>query len=208
MTAPRVFLLSPASTGGKRAALLRKDTATNPLALAIRAAAGAPLGDVFAFLSSLYFRGKLGYALSFARPPEQVPGTLIITSSRGLLEPQTSIRLEDLNEFSTVDIDATEPRYADPFRRDAVDLAGRIGAETEVVLLGSVASDKYVGILGEIFGGRLLFPADFVGRGDMSRGGLMLRCVREGRELDYVPVLGAVRHGGRPPRLEPIKARR
>jgi hypothetical protein len=36
----------------------------------------------------------------------------------------------------------------------------------------------------------------------MSRGGLMLRCVDEGRELTDVPVAGAVRHGQRPPKLE------
>jgi hypothetical protein len=39
----------------------------------------------------------------------------------------------------------------------------------------------------------------------MSRGGLLLRCVRDRRELEYVPVLGAVRHGPRPPRLEPVR---
>ncbi|HEU4438341.1 MAG TPA: hypothetical protein VFT36_03785, partial [Methylomirabilota bacterium] len=63
------------------------------------------------------------------------------------------------------------------------------------------ASDKYVGVLLEVFGERLTFPAAFVGRGDMSRGGLLLRCVRAGRELQYVPVAGAVRHGPRPARL-------
>ena len=206
--APRIFLLSPASTGGRRAELLFNDRATLPLALALRGSGGVPLGDVFSFLSSLYFRGKLGYALAFARPPARVPGTHIITSSRGLVEPHTPIRLDDLHEFSTVEIDAAEPRYADPFRRDALDLATRIGDDTDVVLLGSVASDKYVSLLGDILGGRLLFPGEFVGRGDMSRGGLLLRCVRENRELDYVPVLGAARHGSRPPRLEPIKTRR
>jgi hypothetical protein len=163
---------------------------------------------VFSFLSGLYFRGKLGYARAFARPPRRAPGALIITSSRGVVDPAATIRLEDLREFSRVAIDMKEARYADPFRRTANELAKRIGADTEVVLLGSVASNKYVGILGDIFGDRLLFPSDFVGRGDMSRGGLMLRAVREERELGYVPVLGATRHGSRPPRLEPIKARR
>ena len=33
----------------------------------------------------------------------------------------------------------------------------------------------------------------------------LLRCVRNGEELPYVPVKGAVRHGPRPPRLPPIK---
>jgi hypothetical protein len=73
-----------------------------------------------------------------------------------------------------------------------------------VVLLGSIASGKYVDLLVSVLGPRLFFPADFVGRGDMSRGGLMLRSVAEGRELDYVPLQGAVRHGSRPARLPPI----
>jgi len=74
-----------------------------------------------------------------------------------------------------------------------------------VILLGSIASPKYVDVLQSIFGERLLFPADFVGRGDMSRGGLMLRCVSAAEELVYVPIAGAVRHGVRPPRLAPLK---
>jgi hypothetical protein len=69
------------------------------------------------------------------------------------------------------------------------------------VLLGSIASGKYVELLTSVLGRRLLFPGDFVGRGDMSRGGLMLRCAREGRELRYVALLDADRHGPRPARL-------
>jgi hypothetical protein len=76
---------------------------------------------------------------------------------------------------------------------------------SEIVLLGSIASGKYVDVLTSVFGPRLLFPSAFVGRGDMSRGGLLLRCVRDGAELDYVPVIGAVRHGPRPPRLSPVR---
>ena len=75
------------------------------------------------------------------------------------------------------------------------------GARCRFVLLGSVASARYVEPLLAIFGDRLFFPPAFVGRGDMSRGGVLLRCVAEGRELDYAPVAGAERHGPRPPRL-------
>jgi hypothetical protein len=71
------------------------------------------------------------------------------------------------------------------------------------VLLGSIASAKYTGPLLGTFGDRLLFPKEFVGRGDMSRGGLMLRCVDTMTELTYVPVRGAERHGERPPKLAP-----
>ena len=74
-----------------------------------------------------------------------------------------------------------------------------------MVLLGSVASPKYVTVLTNIFGPRLLFPIDFVGRGDMSRGGLLLRHARDGVELPYVPILGATLHGARPPKLPPLR---
>jgi hypothetical protein len=66
-----------------------------------------------------------------------------------------------------------------------------------------VATGKYVDVLLEVMGERLLFPVDFVGRGDMSRGGLLLRAAEQGRELHYEPVAGAVRRGRRPPRLAP-----
>src|SRR5687767_9692831 len=206
MPAHRIFLRSPASCGGKRAVLLFSGRASFPLALRLRSAEGAPLGDVFSFLSGLYFRGKLGYATAFARAPRRAPGTMIITSSRGLLPPSTLIGIDDLREFATVPIGVDEPRYAEPLARDARSLAAAIGPRTEVVLLGSVASDKYVGVIGGIFGARLLFPADFVGRGDMSRGGLLLRAVREERELGYIPVVGATVRGSRPPKLVPVRA--
>ena len=208
MPAHRVFFLSPASCGGKRAALLFNERASFSLAERLRSAEGATLGEVFSFLSGLYFRGKLAYATAFARPPRRAPGATIITTSRGLLPPSTPIGIEDLREFAAVPIDVAEPRYVDPLARDAETFAKVIGPGTEIVLLGSVASDKYVGVLGEIFGPRLVFPSEFVGRGDMSRGGLMLRCVREERELDYIPVAGATRRGSRPPRLIPVKALR
>ena len=59
-------------------------------------------------------------------------------------------------------------------------------------------------MLTAIFGERLRFPIDFVGRGDMSRGGLLLRKASEGVELPYEAVLGAVLHGARPPKLPPL----
>ena len=56
------------------------------------------------------------------------------------------------------------------------------GDRCEIVLLGSIASGKYVELLQPVFGNRLVFPPAFVGRGDMSRGGLLLRCVSAGEE--------------------------
>ena len=208
MSAHRIFLLSPASTGGKRASLLLNERASFPLAARLRSSDGAPIGDTFSFLSGLYFRGKLAYATAFAQPPLGTEGTLVITSCRGLVPPATRITLDDLRAFAAVPIAADEPRYTTPLIGDAERLRDTIGTESHVVLLGSIASDKYVQVLGEIFGDRLLFPGEFVGRGDMSRGGLMLRSVRDDRELDYIAVAGATRRGSRPARLVPVRARR
>jgi hypothetical protein len=196
----RIFLLSPASCAGDRARMVMRAEAAFPLALRLRGPRGAPLGEVFAFLSGLYFRGKLTYAARFARPPAELPGAFVITPNAGLVETHRPVTVGDLRRFARVDIDARNPRYRRPFLRDAARVA-REHPGVEVVLLGSVASDKYVAVLLEVFGERLLFPPDFVGRGDMSRGGLLLRAAREGRELDYGPVAGAVRHGPRPPKL-------
>ena len=64
------------------------------------------------------------------------------------------------------------------------------------------AAGKYVDVLEPFFGGRLYFPSAFVGRGDMSRGGLMLRASRSGVELEYAPITQGQRpRGRRPPKL-------
>lgn len=197
----RVFLLSPARCDGKRAQILLQPSARFALAERIRSD-GAPIGDVFSFLSGLYFRGKLAYATRFGRLPRRAPAAFVITTDRGLVTPDTLVTRNDLLAFSTVDIAVGDERYHAPLSRDLEALARRIGRRTEVVLLGSIATGKYVDAVAAAFGRRLVFPSEFVGRGDMSRGGLLLRCVREERELSYEPVLGAVRHGKRPPRLE------
>lgn len=198
----RVFLLSPARCDGRRAQALLNPAAEFPLAVQLRQREGAPLGDVFAFLSGLYFRGKLTYARTFASVRVATP-IRIITTSRGLLEPGYRVRPADLEEFSTVDLSAGWAAFEEPLLRDARRLHRELGSEAEAVLLGSVASDKYVRPLASVFGTRLMFPVDFVGRGDMSRGGLLLRHAASNDELQYVPVATAVRHGKRPPKLDP-----
>jgi hypothetical protein len=204
----RVFLLSPARCDGERAKLLIDPEGRSSLAMQLREPQGAPLGEVFSFLSSLYFRGKLTYALRFADPPRGASSTLVITADRGLRFPEEHVTRDDLVRFSQIDIAGGDERYLAPLRRDAATLAGTIGDSTLVVLLGSVATGKYVDTLLDAFGDQLVFPPSFVGRGDMSRGGLLLRHAREGRELDYVAVAGAVRRGQRPPKLEPLRGRR
>ena len=201
----RVFLLSPAHCGGERAGLLFREGADFDLARRVRRPPGVPLGEVFSFLSGLYFRGKLAYAEAFAAPPPGVAGVYVITPSEGLREAGELTDLARLRRYAQVDIDLEDARYHRPLRRDVRRLAAELVPEGEVVLLGSVATTKYVDPLLEILGERLRFPSEFVGRGDMSRGGLLLRCVRNGRELAYVPVVGAVRRGSRPARLEPLR---
>jgi hypothetical protein len=199
MSPVRIFLLSPAHCGGKRAELLLSRRAALPLAVRLRSAAGVPLGEVFSFLSGLYFRGKLTYASHFARPPAGEPGVQVITTDRGLLSAGAAVRVRDLEEFGAVNIRADDPRFRAPLERDAARI--RESGDVQVVLLGSIATGKYVDGLLEIIGPNLLFPSEFVGRGDMSRGALLLRAVQKGAELAYQPVAGAVRRGLRAPRI-------
>ena len=201
MARRRIFLLSPARCGGPRSELLFNERAGFDLALRLREPEGAPLGEVFRFLSGLYFRGKLAYARAFAQAPSGTPGVYAITSNRGLLPVDTTVTVDDLRAFGDVDIKSGDIRYKEPLARTARELVRR-AIDCEFVLLGSVASGKYVDVLLETFGSWLTFPSEFVGRGDMSRGGLLLRCVDEDRELTYIPVVGAVRNGKRPPKLE------
>jgi hypothetical protein len=204
----RVFLLSPANCGGVRARRVVSDAAQFPLAVQLRTPGGAPLGDVFAFVSGLYFRGKLAYARRFSRPPDPTDqfvasGVLVITPNAGLRAADVAVTRGSIQAFAGEPIDLTNARYRRPLEQGARTLCTSIGPDCDVVLLGSIASGKYVEVLLPIFGERLLFPPAFVGRGDMSRGGLMLRCAASGDELDYTPVSGAVRQGSRPPRLDP-----
>jgi hypothetical protein len=206
----RIFLLSPANCGGRRAGQIVSDLAQFGLAQRLRSADGAPLGDVFAFMSGLYFRGKLAYARRFSRSPEPddplaAGGVLVITPNAGLRGADVAVTRESIRGFASESIDLDNPRYLRPLEQSAQTLRASVGPDCDVVLLGSVASGKYVEVLQPIFGERLLFPSSFVGRGDMSRGGLLLRCVESGVELDYIAVAGAVRRGRRPARLEPLR---
>jgi hypothetical protein len=200
-----MFLLSPANLGGQRAALILDAGAASPLAQQVRSPDGAPLVQVFSFISSLYFRGKATYAAAFGRPPPGVEATLVISPGDGLCLVDELLTLERMRAWAGVPIDARNAAFTEPLIRHAEALERAYGATTRFVLLGSVASDKYVRPLTRVFGDHLLFPPEFVGRGDMSRGALLLRAAREGRELAYQPVEGAARHG---PRAASISRRR
>lgn len=195
----RIFFLSPAKVSGARAGLLLNPNA--PFALARQFhRKGLSLGEIFTFASGLYFRGKLTYACRFVRENE---GELVrvITTNAGLLDPLTHVTPEALRAFGETDIHEDDPRYAKPLRRDAKAYAKKLAPDGQAVLLGSIATAKYRDVLLECFGDRLVFPSDFIGRGDMSRGGLLLKAARGDKELPYIAVSGAIFKGKRAPRI-------
>ena len=183
----------------------------NPAAsfdLAVRLRAGAlNLGDAFAFMSGLYFRGKLAYGSRFGPVTGGRDRTFVITPTQGLRSPWSRVTAAQLREFASVDVNADDPRYRVPLERDLMALDASLEQDARVVLLGSIATSKYVDALLRVVGPRLCFPPSFVGRGDMSRGGLLLRAAREGVELEYAPLDSVTRrHGPRPPKLEPLRS--
>jgi hypothetical protein len=200
-TSDRVFLLSPAYAGGRRAQMILSDRAKFDLAKKLRGEGGASIAEVFTFLSGLYFRGKIAYASMFACARDC--GVYVITPTRGLVDTRSTITLSDLREFAQVDIDENDPRYRKPLEKSVRRLAKSLSPDCDIVLLGSIATAKYVDVFLRHFENRLRFPADFVGRGDMSRGGLLLRCAADRTELRYISVAGSVLNGKRPPKLAP-----
>lgn len=183
-----------------RANLLLNPKATFALALEFHRA-GLSLGEIFTFASGLYFRGKLTYAIRFADVAKN-EGVRVITTNRGLRDPTERLTPPELRAFGDVDISSADPRYLEPLRRDARELAKQLDPAGHAILLGSIATTKYRDVLLEVFGERLVFPRDFIGRGDMSRGGLLLRAARAGVELPYIAVQGAVFTGKRAPRID------
>jgi hypothetical protein len=182
----QVFLLSPANCSGKRAGYLLNGTSSAPLAGRLRSSEGATIGEVFTFMSALYFRGKLAYASAFAQPPKGWDGVQVIVPGRGLRPTSDRVDIGELRKIARVEVDVDDQRYTRPLRRDARLLADQLDHCERVVLLGSIATRKYLDPLSDVLGTRLHYPEAFVGLGDMSRGSLLLKCAAEGRELTYV----------------------
>jgi hypothetical protein len=211
--APKVFLLSPASATGRRALQLAAPRASFAAAGRLRSPEGLPIGEAFCFMSALYFRGKLAYARRFAsawpEPPvlpeqtgcgdersgersrvdlERVPeagSILIIAPGFGLVSPEWPLTAERLRRLARTPVDPARRVYSAPLRRHARELASRLPAAARIVLLGSIATGKYLDLLLPILGERLLFPRAFAGTGDMRRGAMMLRAAASGEELEY-----------------------
>jgi len=207
--APKLFLLSPATATGRRALQLAAPRAGFAAAGRLRSAEGLPIGEAFCFMSALYFRGKLAYARRFASAwaesaelAEQpgcgggasgaemrlAPGAgsiLIIAPGFGLVSPEWPLTSERLRRLARTPVDPARRAYSAPLRRHARELASRLPAAARIVLLGSIATGKYLDLLLPILGERLLFPRAFAGAGDMRRGAMMLRAAASGEELEY-----------------------
>lgn len=189
--APRVYLLSPASTSGVRAGQLTSPYARFEAAERYRSPEGVAIGEAFTFMSSLYFRGKITYARHFSASPPGVAlgtpddGILVIAPGFGLVPPGWPVTPERMKKLKRTPVDPDSRAYCRPLKEHAERLRGLIGDSAQVILLGSIATGKYVDVLRPVFGDRLVFPRAFVGAGDMKRGGLMLRAVRENEELEY-----------------------
>ena len=139
-----IFLLSPANLSGRRAQLLFRPAASFELAIRLRES-GAQLGEIFSFVSGLYFRGKLAYAQEFAAALGAADESVfVITATHGLLAPHAHVDQSCIAEMASVPIKSCEPRYRLPLEHDLERLHGRIGAADQVILLGSVATPKYL----------------------------------------------------------------
>jgi hypothetical protein len=191
-----VFLLSPANLSGKRGQLLFDPKARFEIAQRLRSPEGSPLGEVFTFVSGLYFRGKKAYAERFGHAPEP-PAAYVMTAGGGLSALDEPVDLGRLEGWRRVSVSADNPHFTAPLIRKVCEVSDRLADDARFVLLGSVASPKYVVPLLDALGHRLLFPAQLAGMGDMSRGSLLLRCVAEDRELPYVSVYSLARKGAR-----------
>lgn len=194
----RAFLLSPANMRGVRGRRILDGSSRAPFMEALRGGDRVSIGDVYESISSLYYRGKRAYARRFGQPSGDA---LVITSTRGLMPDSALVGLDDLHELAGMELGPDNLAYVSALKRSAVVLREDLGVAGQAVLLGSLASAKYLEPLVEVLGDRLHVPLAFVGRGDMSRGGLMLRCVADGVELTYGRASILKRRGPRPPRL-------
>jgi hypothetical protein len=134
-----IFLLSPANSSGVRARMLFSPHAESDLAHRLQNS-GATLGGVYSFISGLYFRGKLAYAETFKKPPPTIAGVHIITPAAGLLLPDSILTLAELRRITSTRVDPANPHYRKPLDRDLLRLRALLDADTQIVLLGSIAT--------------------------------------------------------------------
>src|SRR5579862_6354696 len=96
----KIFLLSPANLKGIRGQRLLDPDLNSELGARLWQQ-GVPLAEFFCYTSSLYFRGKLAYAQLFSQPPAGLQGFFIITSSSGLLTPDTVVDIAKAKDLAS-----------------------------------------------------------------------------------------------------------
>jgi hypothetical protein len=130
------FLLSPASLNGLRAKQLTSPRAKFELAQQYRTEEGVAIADAFAFMSALYFRGKIAYARAFAA----TDSIFVITPGYGLVPPDWRITEERMKRMRRTDIDVASRNYVRPLREHARELAANCGDDARVGRRGGVAT--------------------------------------------------------------------
>ncbi|HVS65001.1 MAG TPA: hypothetical protein VMT85_16025 [Thermoanaerobaculia bacterium] len=173
------FLISPASLHGVRGRRLLAPGASGVWPRRLRG--GAPIGELFTAVSSLYFRGKLAYALRFGG----AGGTLVIAPGVGLVTPEWRLDREAALRMSEIRVRSSEDAYRRPLEQALRRLLDETGGD--FVFLGSLATDRYLAVLAPLLGSRLLTPAALYGMGNMRRGSVLLEAAESGEELEYVP---------------------
>src|SRR5438132_4709787 len=116
MPRSRFFLLSPANCRGRRAQQVLSPRASFSVAERLNSEAGVPIGELFAHMSGLYFRGKLTYAQRFGR-------AFVITPDLGLIPAETVVTADVMMRFSEAEISLENPAYREPLERSAQTLA-------------------------------------------------------------------------------------
>ena len=200
----------PTAAAGARQQVLSPQAAFAARRGSCARAQGAPLGDVFTFVSGLYFRGKLAYARRFASPPEprirRRLGRARHHAERRAPQPETPVTRRRAARLRR------RRRRSRPTRATGGRSSGararwlrEIGADCEVVLLGSIASPKYVDVLLDDLRRAPAVPDRFRRpRRHEPRRPAAAQARARASSSTYAPMAGAVRHGARPPKLPPL----
>lgn len=178
-----LFLLSPANLGGERARLLTSAQARFPAAARYRQG-GLTIGEAFAWISSLYFRAKLHYARRFGSLATG-SAVLVIAPGFGLVPEDWPLSSDRWRRLRRVPVDPRRPAFRRPLATACDELRQRLSADDRIVFLGGLSAERYLSVLGPALGPHLLIPRDFVSRGQMQRGSLLLRAIRDDEELVY-----------------------
>jgi hypothetical protein len=124
--------------------MLLREQADFDLAVKLRQGT-ATIGEIYTFMSGLYFRGKMAYAEAFRAAPPGIPPGVVIVPGVGLVPPETAVDVGQLRTVADVPVDEGNHVYRSALLRAARLLDEYAGSACSYVLLGSIASGKYTG---------------------------------------------------------------